>query len=90
MAKLKDSQLEIREVKKKIQVVERNGNGGASYRVGTPKDSNCWACVKWSSKFGEADRWSDKVPVPPSYIYKTPVYNLDNVILEDSNIEFSA
>jgi len=41
MAKLKDSQLEIREVKKKIQVVERNGNGGASYRVGTPKDSNC-------------------------------------------------
>ena len=38
--KLKDSQLGIREVKK-ILVVEKKGNGGASYRVGTPKDSNC-------------------------------------------------
>jgi len=89
MVKLKDSQLGIREVKK-IQVVEKKGNRGACYCVGTPKDSNCWACVKWSNEFGESDRWSVKVPVPPSYIYKTPMYNLDNAILKDNNNQFSA
>ena len=89
MVKLKDSQLGIREVKK-ILVVEKKGNGGASYRVRTPKDSNCWACVKWSNKSGESDRWSDKVLVPPSYIYKTLMYNLNNAILKDNNNQFSA
>ena len=52
--KLKDSQLEIREVKK-IQVVEKKWkrgwllprrDGGGCYRVGTPEDSKCLACEK--------------------------------------------
>jgi len=34
IAKLKDTQLEFREVKKKFEKWEINENGGASYRVG--------------------------------------------------------
>jgi hypothetical protein len=35
IVKLKDSQLEIREVEKKFKQWKRNKNLGASYRVGT-------------------------------------------------------
>ena len=66
---------------KKIQAVEKNGNGDDRYLVGTPENSKFLTCEKWSNKSEEIDLWIVKVPVPPPYIYETPVYNMDNAIL---------
>jgi hypothetical protein len=44
--KLKDSQLEIREVEKKFKQWKRNENWGASYRIGMQWNSYCFAWVK--------------------------------------------
>jgi hypothetical protein len=46
IAKLKDSQLEIRKLEKKCKLWKRNENRGDSYRVGMQWDSNCLAWVK--------------------------------------------
>jgi hypothetical protein len=46
IVKLKDSQLEFREVEKKFKYWKKNENGGVSYRVATQWNSNCLAWVK--------------------------------------------